>query len=108
MSGALLRFRVIAYVVGVFLLLLTAGVVLRYGFGEPELSLAVSRIHGFLYMGYLIAVFDLGRRVDWPLKRMILVMLAGTVPFLSFYAERVVAGRWIPAGPREESESATR
>lgn len=107
MSGALLRFRVIAYVVGVFLLLLTVGVVLRYGFGEPGLSLAVSRIHGFLYMGYLVAVFDLGRRADWPVSRMILVMLAGTVPFLSFYAERVVTKRWIRATPREESTSST-
>jgi integral membrane protein len=90
MSGALTRFRVIAYVVGVFLLLLTAGVVIRYGFGEPTLSKMVSPVHGFLYMVYLVATFDLGRRVDWPLRRMLLVMLAGTVPLMSFYAERVV------------------
>lgn len=97
-SGALTRFRVIAYVVGVCLLLLTVGVVLRYGFGYPTLSQTVSPIHGFLYMLYLVAVFDLGRRVDWSLKRMVGVMLAGTVPFLSFYAERVVTRRWVP-GP---------
>ena len=107
MSGALLRFRLIAYVVGVFLLLLTAGVVLRYGFGEPDLSLTVSRIHGFLYMAYLIAVFDLGRRVDWAPRRMILVMLAGTVPFLSFYAERVVTRRWMPAAGAPEKSAPT-
>jgi integral membrane protein len=95
-AGALTRYRVIAYVVGVCLILLTIGVVLRYGFGEPRLSQTVSPIHGFLYMVYLVAVFDLGRRVNWSLARMGAVMLAGTVPFLSFYAERVVSRRWVP------------
>lgn len=96
MSGALTRFRVVAYVVGVFLILLTVGVVLRYGFDYPTLSQTVSPIHGFLYMLYLVLVFDLGRRVDWSVGRMLLVMLAGTVPFASFYAERVVVRRWMP------------
>lgn len=97
MSGALTRFRVIAYVVGVVLLLLTAAVVLRYGFGHPQFSQMISPVHGFLYMLYVVAVFDLGRRVGWSLGRMVLVMLAGTVPLMSFYAERVVTRRWIAA-----------
>lgn len=97
MSGALIRYRVIAYLVGVVLLLLTAGVVLRYGFGHPQLSETVSPIHGFLYMVYLVAVFDLGRRVGWPLARMGWVMLAGTVPLLSFYAERRVTRALVSA-----------
>jgi integral membrane protein len=94
--GAVIRFRVIAYLVGVFLLLLTVGVVLRYGFDQPWLSQTVSRIHGFLYLLYLVAVVDVGRRADWTAKRMILVGLAGTIPFLSFVAERLVTRRWIP------------
>ncbi len=105
MSGALLRFRVIAYVVGVMLLVLTVGVVLRYGFGEPRLSQTVSPIHGFLYMVYLVAVFDLGRRAGWRPVRMLLVMLAGTVPLMSFYAERMVVRRWLGA-PTAEAEPA--
>jgi integral membrane protein len=39
-------------------------------------------------------VFDVGRRANWALGRMALVMLAGTIPFASFYAERVVT-RWV-------------
>lgn len=98
-SGALTRFRVIAYIVGVMLLLLTVGVVLRYGFDAPRLSQTVSPIHGFLYMVYLVTVFDLSRRVGWPVKRMVLVMLAGTIPLLSFYAERRVVAQFREAGP---------
>ena len=36
----------------------------------------------------LITAYDLGRRVNWPGLRLILIALAGTVPFLSFVAER--------------------
>ena len=55
---------------------------------------AVGPFHGFLYMVYLVATFDLSRRLRWPLGRMLLVMLAGTIPFFSFWAERVVSRKW--------------
>ena len=44
--------------------------------------------HGFIYIVYLAATVDLSRRVDWSVWRTLGVMLAGTVPFLSFVAER--------------------
>jgi integral membrane protein len=94
-SGALLRYRAIAYVVGVVLIVLVViGMPLKYGWDEPVIVETVGPAHGFLYMVYLVAVFDLARRTRWGLRRMLLVMLAGTIPFLSFYAERVVT-RWV-------------
>jgi integral membrane protein len=92
--GALIRYRVIAWIVGVVLVVLVVvGMPLKY-IGDNDVVVAtVGPAHGFLYMVYLLASFDLGRRAGWPLKRMVLVMLAGTVPFLSFYCERVVT-RW--------------
>ena len=48
--------------------------------------------HGFIYIVYLVATANLGFKVGWSLGRMVLVMLAGVVPFLSFWAERKVAG----------------
>lgn len=93
-GAALTRFRVIAYVVGVVLIMLVViGMPLKYGWNEPVVVETIGPAHGFLYMAYLLATFDLGRRVNWPLSRMILVMLAGTVPFVSFYAERTVTRR---------------
>ena len=44
--------------------------------------------HGYLYMLLLITAVDLGLRAKWSWKRLILIALAGTVPFLSFVAER--------------------
>jgi integral membrane protein len=86
---------VIAYVVGVALILLVVvGMPLKYLADQPQLVAAIGPLHGFLYIGYLVATFDVGRRLTWPPSRMALVMLAGTIPFLSFYAERQVT-RWV-------------
>ncbi|MFC3500962.1 DUF3817 domain-containing protein [Micromonospora krabiensis] len=95
MGGALTRYRAIAWIVGVVLILLVVvGMPLKYLFDNPVVVETVGPAHGFLYMVYLVAAFDLARRADWGLKRMLAVMLAGTVPFVSFYAERRVTG-WV-------------
>ena len=89
MSGALQRYRVVANVVGVVLVVfIVIAVPLRYLGGEPRLSESISPVHGFCYVVYLGVTVDLARRVGWSLRRTVLVMLAGTVPFLSFVVER--------------------
>jgi integral membrane protein len=96
-QGALTRYRIIAWIVGVVLLVLVlVAVPIKYIGGNDTLVAAVGPIHGFLFMVYVVLTFDLGRRVRWPLGRMVLVMLAGTIPFLSFWAERKVSRSWIP------------
>jgi integral membrane protein len=87
-AGALLRYRILAYVVGVGLIVLVLiGVPLRYAADYDGVVAVVGPLHGFLYMVYLVLVLDLARRCRWNPIRMILVMAAGTVPFLSFVAE---------------------
>lgn len=44
--------------------------------------------HGYLFPIYVIATLLLGQALRWPLRKMLLVMVAGTVPLMSFYAER--------------------
>lgn len=91
MKSPLTRFRVIAYVVGVFLVvLMLIGMPLKYFADEPIVVATVSPIHGVLYIVYLLAAFDLARHVGWPLKRTALISLAGTIPIFSFIAERSV------------------
>ena len=95
MQGALTRYRVIAWIVGVVLIVLVViGMPLKYLGHDDSVVAAVGPFHGFLYMVYLVLAFDLGRRARWPLSRLVLVLLAGTVPFVSFWAERVVT-RWV-------------
>ncbi|MGI5215070.1 DUF3817 domain-containing protein [Plantactinospora sp. CA-290183] len=101
MGGALTRYRVVANVVGVILVVLVVvGMPLKYVWHDAVVVETVGPAHGFLYMVFLLAAFDLGRRAGWPLGRMVLVMLAGTVPFLSFYAERRVTRQVRRAEPR--------
>jgi integral membrane protein len=87
--GALTRFTVLALLVGIGLLVLVlVAMPLRYLADRPGFSHAFSPIHGFVFMVYLVTVADLARRVGWSVRRTVLVMLAGTVPFLSFVVER--------------------
>jgi integral membrane protein len=83
-------FQVMAFVVGVALLVLTAHMLLRYGFQNHALDWWAMP-HGFLYMVYLVSVALLGFALRWGLGRMVLVMLAGCVPFLSFWVEHWVS-----------------
>ena len=88
LARALARYRIIAYLVGVLLVLLTIGMGFKYLADQPVLVAMVSPVHGFAFIVYLVATFALARQLRWPLRTMLLVMLAGTVPLLSFYAER--------------------
>ena len=86
--GALLRYRVMAWVVGVLLVVLVVvGMPLKYLGGNDAVVIATGVPHGWLYMVLMITAYDLGRRVRWPWLRLILIAAAGTVPFLSFVAE---------------------
>lgn len=91
MRGALLRFRIMAYVTGVGLIVLCCiGVPLRYAGGNDTVVAIVGPAHGVFYILYLLASLELAVRGRWRLDRLILVMAAGTIPFMSFVAERNV------------------
>lgn len=97
MSGAVARFRVMAVVVGIALFVLLVALVAKYGYDREGFAEVYSPIHGYLYIGYLATVADLARRAGWSLPRTVGVMLAGTVPVLSFVVERRTARELRPA-----------
>ena len=93
-------FKVLAFVVGVGLLVLVVEMVLSYGFGMKGTDNPLywwPQPHGFIYMVYLVATALLGFKVGWSITKIVGVMLAGCVPFLSFWVERRVA-REVEAG----------
>lgn len=86
--SALLRYRVMAWIVGVLLVvLMLVGMPLKYVWHDDRVVTWTGVPHGWLYAILLITVYDLGRRVRWPWQRLLLIALAGTVPFLTFVAE---------------------
>jgi integral membrane protein len=91
-----------AYVVGTLLIVLVCvGVPLKYlaqnGSNWQHLGEWIASnlgvLHGFLYMIFLVAAADLARRARFPLGFTALILVLGTVPFLSFVAERMATGR---------------
>ena len=105
MQGALTRYRIIAWIVGVVLIVLVAvGMPLKYAGDNDSVVAAVGPFHGFLYMVYLVAAVNLAFRARWSPVKTVLVMLAGTIPFLSFVAERKVTADELV---REEARPAT-
>ena len=91
MASALKRFRAIAWVVGVMLLVLVfVAVPLHHFANKPQLSAIVGPLHGFLFVIYLAAALDLAVRLKWKPVRAVLIMISGTIPFCSFIAERSV------------------
>ena len=91
-SGALTRYRVMAYVTGVVLAL---GVLVGLHYwpwyiGKGPAGLLWTA-HGYLYILYVIAAFQLSYQQRWKALKTVLVLLAGTVPFMSFVAERRVS-----------------
>jgi integral membrane protein len=97
---ALLRYRVMANVVGVLLVaLILVAVPLKY-FGDiPEPTTVLGTAHGWLYGLFFLSAVDLALRAKWTVKGFVLTVLAGTVPVLSFVAERRATAR-MRAGER--------
>jgi integral membrane protein len=91
---ALRNYRVIAWVTGVGLLVLVlVAMPLKYFFGQPQLVALVGMTHGFLYMIYIVCTLLLAERCRWKPLDALLILVAGTVPFASFVAERRVTHR---------------
>jgi integral membrane protein len=92
-GGALLRYRIMAFTTGVVLIAGTIALILKdlvhVHHMEPGTGI-LWVAHGYLYLLYVITTVNLGLKLRWPWPRMLLVLLAGTVPTMSFVAEHFV------------------
>jgi integral membrane protein len=91
MEKALARFKFIAYLAGVILILFTIEIIIKYTLG-PEIPW-FAQLHGIVYMIYVVIAFDISRRAKLSLSQTLLVLLAGTVPVMSFVAEKKIRRR---------------
>jgi integral membrane protein len=92
--AALGRYRVMAYVTGVMLLVLVVEMLLKYVLDAPESVVRwiewVPFAHGWIYVVYLVTVLDLWSKMRWGLGRLVVMVLGGVVPVMSFVVERRV------------------
>jgi integral membrane protein len=97
MHAAVLRYRVMAYITGVLIIVLCfVGIPLQIA-GHPQVQQYVGEVHGFLYIVYVIMAFLLALKLRMRLLswRTILLLLAGTIPVLTFVVERWMTRRYI-------------
>ena len=91
MEKALARFKFIAYLAGVVLILFTIEITLKYS-GILEIPW-FAQLHGIVYMVYVVIAFDMSRRAKLSLRDTFLVLVAGTIPVMSFIAESRIRRR---------------
>ncbi|CAM4480946.1 DUF3817 domain-containing protein [Nocardia ninae] len=89
-KSALLRYRTLAWITGLWLLLLTGEMIAKYGFDVHTPSW-IAVVHGWVYFVYLLVTADLAVKVRWPVLRTVGTLLAGTIPLLSFVVEHINA-----------------
>jgi integral membrane protein len=95
MHGAVLRYRVMAYVTGVVLMVLCfVGIPLQVA-GHPVVANDVGVVHGVLYIGYVVVAFQLSRLLRLAPKPTVLLLLAGTIPVLTFVVERWMSHKYV-------------
>ena len=111
LRGALTRYRIMANVVGVLLVvLILVGVPLAnfdgsgmwgvfprtpdlfaVGSTPHEVGEAITTYlgvaHGWLYMIFLVTAFVLSRKAGWDLPFTLVTLVCGTIPLVSFWAE---------------------
>jgi integral membrane protein len=96
LRGPLTRYRVMATVVGVLLIvLILIGVPLKYLTADGSdlqhlgewITTYLGIAHGWLYMIFLVTAFWLSRKARWDLPFTVVTLLCGTIPIASFWAE---------------------
>lgn len=98
MSGAIKRYRFMALVAGVMSLLLWfVDLPVVYLFNNPDWKAAVAWIpfvHGWIYLAYVLVALQFSVKAKWPIKKILWLLLAGTLPFASIAAERRVVRQY--------------
>jgi integral membrane protein len=89
MNGAVLRYRIMAYITGVLIIIVVfAGIPLQIWGHNTFIVNQVGTVHGFLYMVYIVFAFLLATKLHMKPKPIVLLLLAGTVPVMTFIVER--------------------
>jgi len=93
-----LAYRIMAYVTGTMLMVLVfVGIPLQLFAHIDVIAKVVGTIHGVLYIVYLVVAFTMTLfvRIRTASVTTLIVLLAGTIPILTFVVERWISRRYI-------------
>lgn len=97
MKSALTRFRVMAIICGINLVLLVIYMVAKHifhAFDENNPFIFIPIAHGYFYIVYILTVLQLSvqKRISFP--TILALIAAGTIPGASFVAERKIVKKY--------------
>ena len=97
-TAVLTRFRLMAILCGVNLLLLIFGYMpAKYLFDAVETNkwlIFIPITHGYLYIVYILTALQIGVQRKMSLLTILALIAAGTLPFASFVAERRIVKKY--------------
>ena len=91
--GSLTRYRVMAIITGVMLLVLCVEMFFKYVVPVDVVIDYMGWVpfaHGWIYVVYLVTVLDLWAKMRWGFGRLATMVVAGVVPVMSFVLEKKV------------------
>src|SRR6185312_2884575 len=105
MRKAALGYRVMAYITGVLIIVVCfVGIPLQVAADNTFIVSQIGTVHGYLYIVYVIVAYILAQKLKmkfWPT----LLLLAGTIPILTFFVERWMNRTYIAPALAAESAS---
>jgi integral membrane protein len=91
MKTPLSRLRVIGNIEGIsYLQLLGVAMPLKYLAGMPEAVKIAGSIHGFLFVGFMVALAHVWRTEKWSIKKVAVAFILSLVPFGTFYLDKQI------------------
>ena len=96
MHAAVLRYRVMAFITGVLIIIVVfIGIPLQIWGHNTIITNQVATVHGFLYIVYIVFAFILANKLHMKPKPTVILLLAGTVPVMTFVVERWMTREYI-------------
>ena len=104
----MLRYRVMAYITGVLIIIVVfAGVPLQIWGHNTFITNQVATVHGVLYIVYVVFAWMLATKLGMKPKPTVIMLLAGTIPVMTFIVERWITRRFIDPALAGQAQQAS-
>jgi integral membrane protein len=104
MRTAALRYRVMAYITGVLIIVVCfVGIPMQLAAHNTFIVNDIGTLHGFLYIVYIVFAYILAQKLKMKTGPTLLLLLAGTVPIMTFFVERWMNRTYIAPALAAES-----
>lgn len=81
-------FKILSILEGIsFLGLLVITMPMKYYYDNPAPNQWLGMAHGILFIAYVILALVVGRRLNWSVKTVLIVLVCSVIPFGTFWMD---------------------